>query len=479
MKQFLIFIIIFLVLILAIHSVLAVSVNLEVITTKGGGGAGAGVAPAPAPSAPAPSEVSPAEIPQVETPPTEAPPTEVPLTEFSLIEVLSLALPAEIISSVSAPVSSFGPSQSAPILPLVVEKIVESMPPAVQEVVKTAEQIIIKTENTVRQLRTNPKIQKIVTQPVVDVSTKTVSTVAVGAAATSGLMGFMPLATSFSDFGVLPSRLFLFAIGFFVRRKRKNWGVIYDSVTKQPLDPAYVILKDKNGNEIETRITDINGRFGFLMGSGEYYIEANKTHYQFPSIKVPGARDEIYDNLYHGEFLKIIDPTVMSINIPMDPIDVDWNEVAKKKYIKFNYKWELFKRWLPDILFIFGFLLIVLLWILRPTLFNQIMIWCFVGLWILRTFGFKQRKWGLILDKKTKKPISFSALRVFYEKLSQQIHFTTADAGGRYYALVDKGKYDVSVEEKIDSGYQPIKKYQGIKLKKPVLNKDFFVDAPR
>ena len=38
---------------------------------------------------------------------------------------------------------------------------------------------------------------------------------------------------------------FLTAIG--IKKRIKHWGTAYDSVTKQPLDPAYVTLKNSEG----------------------------------------------------------------------------------------------------------------------------------------------------------------------------------------------------------------------------------------
>jgi hypothetical protein len=352
-----------------------------------------------------------------------------------------------------------------------------------QEISKNIEQVKLvvgavekQVGKQIKKIRENPEVRKAISDPVVNVATKVVAVGTVTVAASTGLMSLMPLAASISDFAVLPFRLLsAISLAGWMRGRRRWWGVVYDAVTKHPLDPVYVILKDKNGKEIETRITDMNGRFGFLMPPGEYYIEVKKTHYQFPSKKILGAADEIYDNVYNGGLLRIIDPKITVINIPMDPLDFDWNEVAKKKYIKFNYRWEVAKRWIPEILFLLGFAISIIVWVLKSTIFNQIMIWFFVGLGILKHFGFKQRIWGLILDKKTKKPFALTFLRVFFAKLNQQIHFINTDAMGRYYILVQPGIYDIVLEKKTEKGYEIIAKVSSVKAKKGVLNKDLFV----
>ncbi|MEZ4211201.1 MAG: carboxypeptidase-like regulatory domain-containing protein [Candidatus Paceibacterota bacterium] len=93
-------------------------------------------------------------------------------------------------------------------------------------------------------------------------------------------------------------------LGF--RRRKRPWGTVFDSVTKQPLDPVYVMLKDSFGKEISTSITDLDGRYGFQVPAGQYSIFANKANYTFPSVKLVGkTEDELYHDLYFGETLSV------------------------------------------------------------------------------------------------------------------------------------------------------------------------------
>jgi hypothetical protein len=133
--------------------------------------------------------------------------------------------------------------------------------------------------------------------------------------------------------------------GLGLRKKIRPWGVVYDSITKQPLDPALVSLRNLKNEEISSAITDIDGRYGFFMEPGEYKIVVNKTNYVFPSKNLFGAtRDELYDNLYFAENFKIEEfGEIISKNIPLDPVKFDWNEFAKKSknLMKFYSKWNI------------------------------------------------------------------------------------------------------------------------------------------
>ncbi len=354
---------------------------------------------------------------------------------------------------------------------------VEKIKEAGKQVLEKTTQVVKSVAKTIENIRENPTVKKIIEEPAVDVVTKTISAVAVATAAATGLSGLMPSATAVVDFAYLPVRLLTvlgYGLGFM--RRRKEWGVVYDSVTKQPLDPVAITLKDKNGKEIKSVITDINGRFGFLVPPGQYSLEAKKTHYRFPAQKVLTDKDEIYDNIYKGGLLNLADTSMVAVNIAMDPVGFDWNEIAKKNYIKFNYSKERIKRFMPDFLFIFGFIISGLFLVIKPTLLNKIIVIIFVVLWGLRRLGFHRRIWGMILKKEAggKKPLSFAILRLFYKgTTAPQIAHAVADVNGRYYSLIEPETYDIIIEEKKETEYEFAKKIPSVKIKKKALNNDF------
>ncbi len=139
---------------------------------------------------------------------------------------------------------------------------------------------------------------------------------------------------SLTDLYLVLSRIIGALFGFFgIRRKNKPWGTVYDSVTKRPIDPAYVRVLEANTNkEVNVAITDIDGRYGFLLSPGKYLIKTGKTNYVFPSTKLMGRNhDELYANLYFGEVINVTEQEVVNKNIPLDPVSFDWNEFAKSK----------------------------------------------------------------------------------------------------------------------------------------------------
>ncbi len=91
------------------------------------------------------------------------------------------------------------------------------------------------------------------------------------------------------------------------------WGTVFDSVSKEPLELALVRLHRADSDRIvETKVTDRNGRFGFIVPKGEYYITVTKAGYTFPA-RQPGG------DYQGGKFsVESIEEGFIKLNVPMD-----------------------------------------------------------------------------------------------------------------------------------------------------------------
>jgi hypothetical protein len=87
-------------------------------------------------------------------------------------------------------------------------------------------------------------------------------------------------------------------------------GLIYDSRTKKPIALAVVrIFRASDLKLVESRITKKDGHYGLLLEKGEYKIDVKAKGYDFPSRQ--GG--------YRGEVFKVHNPTVLLLDIPLDP----------------------------------------------------------------------------------------------------------------------------------------------------------------
>jgi len=296
-------------------------------------------------------------------------------------------------------------------------------------------------------------------------------------------------AVSFSELAFLPLRIWSSALLLFGVTRRKPWGVVYDSLTKQPIDPAYVTLINIQTNkEIASNITDINGRYGFEnIPVGHYKIVASKTNYKFPSnyLKTETV-DEIYDDLYFGQEFEVIkDRDLVAKNIPIDSTSIDWNEVAKreKNLISFNPVHE--NRWqkIAHLIFIAGFIAAILTTIYMPTRINKISlifyIVCGIVLYAMRIPKIRalfSKSHALVIDTKNDIPMQFAKIEIINPETSIVVTKRVTNQDGLFYALLEKGEYKVAISksEKVGS-YTKVFESKPLTVKKGFISETFEV----
>jgi len=288
-----------------------------------------------------------------------------------------------------------------------------------------------------------------------------------------GLLGTIP--------GLIP-RIgnLLLAIPFF--RRNRPYGIVFDSETKEPLDPVHVTVYDIDTNKVvDTKITDINGRYGFLLPKGNYRMEAGKTHYQFPSQKLLHQNsDGVYDHLYFGEVFSVTDDSrsaVIVLNIPMDKLADDWNQAEKKRMgilRIFTHNTKLWSR-ISLAIFIIGFIFSVYVLTISVNAWNIIVFALYVIFAIMQLTGNGPVHSGMVTDA-SGKGIPFAVVRVWSAHLGTQIAQRITDIHGQYYLLITKGDYYITIDVKNAAGeYDRVLTSETIKVKRGIINKNFTI----
>lgn len=283
-----------------------------------------------------------------------------------------------------------------------------------------------------------------------------------------------------ADLFLIPIRLWgLLMIALGIKKRNLPWGTVYDSVTKQPLDPAYVVLSDLTGKEVATSITDLDGRYGFLVPAGRYIMSANKTNYTFPSVKLAGStHDELYQDLYFSEIIELKEGGVISKNIPLDPIKFDWNEFAKKdkNLMKFFSSRSIWITRISNFIFYLGFILTIVIVFVSPNTYNYIILGIYILMLILKNTILKPRSFGRIKYKEDGTPLSFAIMRIFSPGSDREVIHKVTDQTGKYFCLIPNGLYYAKIENKnADQTYSPAHISGTIEVKKGYLNKEFDV----
>ena len=254
-----------------------------------------------------------------------------------------------------------------------------------------------------------------------------------------------------SEIFLIPVKLWgLLLVGLGIRKKTRPWGTVYDSVTKQPIDPAFVTARDQSGKVVAEAITDIDGRYGFLLPDGTYYISAKKTNYEFPSKKMVGkSSDELYANLYFGEPVTIHTGEVLDKNIPLYQKDFDWNEYAKREHhaTLFHSRHEKSMAIIGNYVYGIGLAISLIAVIVKQSTYNISVLIIYILVLALMKFGMKKKKLGHILDKTTNEPVPYAIIRVTTLDHQVTLRSGVCDENGRYYCIVPKGDYYVDIEK--------------------------------
>jgi hypothetical protein len=252
------------------------------------------------------------------------------------------------------------------------------------------------------------------------------------------------------------------------RRKRQKSGVVYNALTKQPVDLAIVrLLEAKSGRVLQTRITDAKGRFSFTAQPGAYRLQVVKQKFVFPTQYLKQERVDIeYVDLYHGEEITVKETAVLTVNIPIDPVEK--TETPRDVRIK-----QLLRK-IQNVVGISSVLVSVVALFLNPTALMAAMLALQVLLYALfRRLSLppKPKNWGIVYDKRTRKPLGRVVVRIFDKKYNKLLETQITDARGRYGFIVGRNIYYLLGQV---AGYQ-VYKSEDLDLTKRT---DTVIDAP-
>ena len=293
----------------------------------------------------------------------------------------------------------------------------------------------------------------------------------------TSIASLIALATSAATLPFRIQNILLAIPGY--RRRHRPWGTVYDAKTKQPLDPAYVQLFNEQGEEVASSITDLDGRYGFLVEPGTYYLKAGKTNYTFPSNKLQGQhKDNLYTNLYFGEQVFVdSEGQVIKKDIPMDATGDDWNEEAKRSMnvAQFFSRHDGIAHRIIDALFIIGLGLSIYSAIAQPVWYNIAILAVYAVFIIITLIGLSVRSYGKITST-SGEPLAGALIRVYNAHLNKEIAHKIVGENGRYYMLVQKGEYYLTVE--VPTGpdeYKHIHTSDSFKVSNGIIKKDIQV----
>ncbi|NUM25696.1 MAG: carboxypeptidase regulatory-like domain-containing protein [Candidatus Buchananbacteria bacterium] len=294
--------------------------------------------------------------------------------------------------------------------------------------------------NNVSEVISDVVVDQVLNNPVVETANETIAPVLVTAVAVNTFATF-----SFFNFFSYVQFFVTQPFAVLFRRKRRKWGVVYNSLTKQPVDLAIVRLYRKdNGQLVRSQVTDKDGRYSFLIDPGKYYMTVTKPKYDFPTQHLKDEKEDVrYLDLYHGEDVDVTEQRAdITANIPIDPI-VEEKPVAR----------VILQYYLRKVQYIAAFSAIPLAaisMIISPGTLTFVMFGFHCLLYVLfRRLGYQKppKNWGIVYDSTNKRPVGRAIARIYDKKYNKLLETRVTDSKGRYSFLVNNNVYYVTAEK--------------------------------
>ena len=242
-----------------------------------------------------------------------------------------------------------------------------------------------------------------------------------------------------------------------IRRKRRAWGVVYNSISKNPVALAVVRLFEikQRGAEpvlIETQVTDKEGKFGFLPRVGNFYIDIVKNEYVFPTNILKGTKiDGEYENVYHKE--KIFTRSLkdqLNLDIPVDPMNKRTTTIARVNTVKgFVVRLRKAAGYIGLPVLLVGTLFAAAVTAVEPSAINMILLG-FYSVCLYMNYSLRPqtvRPWGIVYNIETKKPVELAVINVIDIKYNRLLKSRLTDYDGRFSFFPPSGEYKLTVNK--------------------------------
>ena len=221
--------------------------------------------------------------------------------------------------------------------------------------------------------------------------------------------------------------------GVFVRKKEKRTGVVYDSVTKEPVKLAIIRFFDKEDKLITTEVTDAMGAY-YLDYEGEYRMEVSANRYSFPS-KIISGKDSSYSNIYTGGYVTEKEASI--------PVDMKENGVIRSVFVFLSNKVGLLWSVVCWILFILGFSLVLYDLTVEITNLSLILFGIYIFL-LLTSFISLKKKYGSVISAYGD-VLSGYKVRLENKELESISYERITNEEGKYKFVVPDGNYQLQV----------------------------------
>ena len=206
---------------------------------------------------------------------------------------------------------------------------------------------------------------------------------------------------------------------FSSRKNKKTWGLVYNALTKEPVQFAIVRAFNSIDNSfVKQSITDTQGKYGFVLDSGNYIIKVEQSGYEPFNKNISVNRTE----------------EIVNLDIPLTKAE------SENIFFKINEYFRKSLKIFSLILSIIGIIFTILAIVFSPNVIN-IIIFVIYDIQIIIYIALQPpRGWGYIYNSQTNERVNGAFVRLFDTKEGRQIDVQMVDTKGRYGFLADDKK---------------------------------------
>ena len=231
----------------------------------------------------------------------------------------------------------------------------------------------------------------------------------------------------------------LLGVTFLWRKRRRVAGVVYDGITGGPISLATVSVVDENGKIKETKVTDRNGAYFFLVTPGKYQLRVAKEGYRIIKEEEDSKLAVKYrPGYFEGKTLQLSgDDLIIKEAIAL---------IKSGQTVSLGGRVALFFEKLSgslfwEILFWVGFIFSSIILFFNPTAWNFLINAIYLISYLFQKANFHKISWGTVFSRGGS-PEAFAMIRVFSDDNEDNfIARVIADEKGRYALILDAGNY--------------------------------------
>ena len=242
-------------------------------------------------------------------------------------------------------------------------------------------------------------------------------------------------------------------------RRKKRWGIVYNTDNGHPIPYAMVSIIDENERVKEVKTADRNGVYFFLAKPGTYTFKAQKEGFSHVDKAATESFHTFYDHSYdRNDRLTVENEEVVSVNIPMEKVNKALPDALSWSFATHAIFWG-------------GFAFSGGAVILDVSLFNILVLLVFIGNFLYNTFVYPSLKGGWVKTPQGA-PVPFASIKFFDTKDDSLSVRTTANEKGMFVALLNPGTYRMEVQFGGERATLPVEMHRHSEYKKTVIFKN-------